>query len=461
MIEVRSPWSGALLGVVPFFDEAGVDRAIRELAAVPESEDPASAAGFDVTMSKAAVILSERGSEAATLISKEQGKPLVEAREEVSLTVGLLESFSRAAYRLGQQFQPLAAEARIGDRFGFTRQRPVGINALFTPNTFPLLIPAKLLLASLAAANRVVLKPSSATPLTAQMLLEVLGQAGLNLQTVALLTGPGQTTGQAICRHPLIDHLSCQCAPETLGALRGAIGAMPLRYCHGGSAVCLIAADADLDRAVTALVRQRFENAGQTAISAGTVYVEASVAAEFTERLVVAVRQLPVGDPLAPETRIGPLAERSRVAECVNLMGALTTAGARLVTGGACLGSVVAPIVLAEVPPRHPALWNGRGYREILGPVLTVTSVPSGMAEIGHWLDRRTQPVVSIFSQDLDWATRLANSLPVFNVHLNGIPTWRDGVVSTAGSGARLGRRQVDERVNEVSMVQDLVFHPV
>jgi hypothetical protein len=83
------------------------------------------------------------------------------------------------------------------------------------------------------------------------------------------------------------------------------------------------------------------------------------------------------------------------------------------------------------------------------------------MAEIGHWLDRRTQPVVSIFSQDLDWATRLANSLPVFNVHLNGIPTWRDGVVSTAGSGARLGRRQVDERVNEVSMVQDLVFHPV
>lgn len=461
MIEVRSPWSGTVLGEVPVYDDAAVDRALRDLAAVPAEEGETFERSFGETMAKAATILSGRGLEVAILISKEQGKPLVESKEEVSLTVGLLEAFSRAGYRLGQQFQPLAAAARVGDRFGFTRQRPVGINAVFTPNTFPLLIPAKLLLASLAAANRVVLKPASATPFAARMLVDILTEAGMNPLAVAVITGPGATTGQAICRHPLVDHLSCQCSQETLGALRGAIGALPLRYTHGGSAVSLIAADADLDRAVAALVRQRFENAGQTAISSGTVFVEASVAEAFVERMAAAVRNLPVGDPLGAETRIGPLAERSRVTECLDRIGALNGSGARLVTGGAYLGSVVAPIVMTDVPPHHPALWKDRSHRELLGPFLSVSVVSGGFEDVGRWLDRRSQLVASLFSRDLDRATRLANTLPVFNVHLNGIPTWRDGVVSNAGSGARLGRRQVDERVSDVSTVQDIVFHPV
>jgi len=116
-----------------------VDQAIRTLAAGRSGPGASPEAALDEAIGRAAVMLGQRGREVATLITQEQGKPIQEAMDEVAVTVGLMESFARAGYRLGQQFQPLAVEARVGNRFGFTRQRPIGITALLTPNTFPLL----------------------------------------------------------------------------------------------------------------------------------------------------------------------------------------------------------------------------------------------------------------------------------------------------------------------------------
>jgi len=458
-VEVRSPWSGAILGEVPLCDEAVVDQAIRALADGRSGPGASPEAALDEALGRAALILSQRGREVATLITQEQGKPLQEAMDEVAVTIGLMESFARAGYRLGQQFQPLAVEARVDNRFGFTRQRPIGITALFTPNTFPLLIPAKLLLASLAAGDSVLLKPASATPLSALRLLDILAEAGVAMNSVRFLTGPGGITGQAICRHPMVDQICSQSGTETLRAIRSGMGPIPLRYLHGGSGACVVAADADLNRAVEGLVRQRFENSGQTPLSTGMVFVAKSVADELVEKLRLALLRFPVGDPLVPTTRIGPLTELSRVTESVSMIGALIAGGGRLVAGGACERSVLAPVLLADVPPRHPALMTGNGYREILAPVIMVTPVDGPLEEVAAWLDRRTQLVVSVFSKDLDWATRFASSLPIFNVHVNGLPTWRDGAICSLDA-VRLGRRQVEARVKEVSTLQDIVFHP-
>ena len=457
-VEVRSPWSGDVLGTVPLCDEAIVDQAIRALADGRSGPGASPEAALDEALGRAALILGQRGRDVAALITQEQGKPIHEAVDEVAVTVGLMESFARAGYRLGQQFQPLAVEARVDHRFGFTRQRPIGITALFTPNTFPLLIPAKLLLASLVAGDSVLLKPASATPLSALRLLDILAEAGVAMNSVSVLTGPGEITGQAICRHPLVDQICSQSGTEALRAIRSGMGTIPLRSHHGGSGVCVVAADADLHRAVEEIVRQRFENSGQIPLSTGMVYVDKAVAGEFVERLRLAFLRFPTGDPLLPGTRIGPLTELSRVTETVGMIGSLISAGARLVAGGTCERSILAPVLMADVPPRHPALWTGNGYREVLAPVIMVTPVDGPLEEVAAWLDRRTQLVVSVFSKDLDWATRLASLLPIFNVHVNGIPTWRDGAIFTSDS-VRLGRRQVEIRVKEVSILQDIVFH--
>jgi len=458
-IEVRCPWSGALVGTIPLFDPGSVDRAIRALARVDTARD----SGLEAALSRAALLFQARAQEFATLISREQGKPLSEALEEVQLTIGLIDSFARAGYRLGEQMQPLAVEARVGSRFGFTRQRPLGITALLTPNTFPLLIPAKLLLASVAAGDRVVLKPAQATPLTALRLLDILREAGVNLDSVICVTGTGPVTGRAICEHPLVDQISCQSGIDTVRAVRQVMGTVPLRFHHGGSTVCLVAADADLDRFVADLSRQRFENAGQTAVSASTVLVEEAVAEELVEKLRLAVQAIRVGDPLQPGTQVGPLTESTRTQATLGMIETLTAAGsgARVVTGGSRIGPAITPALLANVDLRHAALWVRDGYREILAPVILTTAIEGLMESTGEWLHRRTHLVASVYTRDLDRATRLAGELPVFNVHVNGIPTWRDGVIFNADSASRLGRRQVDDRVREVSILQDVVFHSV
>jgi benzaldehyde dehydrogenase (NAD) len=238
------------------------------------------------------------------------------------------------------------------------------------------------------------------------------------------------------------------------------MGAIPLRCHHGGSAVCLIAADADLDRAVSEIVRQRFENAGQAPISASTVLVEASVASEFVERLRVAMERITTGDPLLPETRMGPLTEPCRARQAAGIIETLVSAGAKLVHGGTCEGSAMSPALLAEADLRHPSLWTRDGYRELLSPIILSTPIEGTIEDATEWLDRRSHLVACLFTRDVERAARLASKLPVFNVHVNGIPTWRDGVIFTSDSSSRLGRRQVDVRVREVSILQDVVFHP-
>jgi len=107
-----------------------------------------------------------------------------------------------------------------------------------------------------------------------------------------------------------------------------------------------------------------------------------------------------------------------------------------------------------------PGIIPVHAGRELLAPIMRVSRVEGGLERIAPWLDRRSQPAVSLFSQDLERAADLGRGLPVFNVHVNGVPTWRDGVIFTSQSSSRLGRRQSEERVRDVSTLHDIVFHP-
>jgi succinate-semialdehyde dehydrogenase / glutarate-semialdehyde dehydrogenase len=459
--EVRNPWSRAIIDTVPECGESTVDLALKALKQGTRGLSEISNEGLGKVYLGTARLMRESSDDLATLITREQGKPLAESRQEVAVTINLLEAFGRESYRLGRQFLSLAVEARVGDRFGFTRRRPVGITALLTPNTFPLLTVAKLLLPSLAAGNGVVIKPASQTPFSALSLVEALIESGLPPGVVACLTGPGETTGQAICRHPLVDHLSCYGGMSTIRSIRSVIGLIPLRFHHGGMSVCVVAADADLGRAVDAIVGQGFENSGQTAISAGAVFADERVYDELVDRLAGAITALPVGNPEDPGTRIGPLSEASRAIRAAGIVGDLVASGARRVTGsGMPEGNLLAPVLVADVDPLNPRFFPENESRELLSPIMSVSKLSGDPMQIADWLDPRTQIAVTIFSGDVDRATHLAASLPVYNVHINGIPTWRDGLLFNSQAGVRLGRRKSEQRVNDVTSLQDIVFHP-
>ncbi|MBL9151977.1 MAG: aldehyde dehydrogenase family protein [Verrucomicrobiales bacterium] len=459
--DVCSPWSGEAIETVPVCHPGTVDKAIVALKQGVRGLSEISNEGLGKVFLKAAEMLKESSHDMATLITREQGKPISESLQEVAVTINLMESFGHESYRLGRQFLSLAVEARVGERFGFTRRRPMGITALLTPNTFPLLTVAKLVLPSLAAGNGVVIKPASQTPFSALGLVESLLESGLPPGTIACLTGPGEITGQAVCRHPLVDHVSCYGGMESIRAIRSVIGLIPLRFHHGGMSVCVVLDDADLDRAVRSIIEQGFENSGQTAISAGAVFATERIYDSLIERLGAAIRNLPCGNPETPGTRIGPLTEPVRAQRATGIVGELMERGARKIVGsGMSEGNLFEPVLLADVDPMDPSFYPQSRSRELLSPIMGITRLTGDPMQIGEWLEPRTQIAVTIFSNDLDRATQLAAALPVYNVHINGLPTWRDGLLFNSQAGLRLGRRKSEQRVNDVTSLQDIVFHP-
>lgn len=461
MRAIRNPWTREIIDTVPECDVETVDLAIEGLRQGIDSLATITSEQMGEIFSAATESVKANAEDLAMLITSEQGKPIAEARREVNVTINLLESFGREAFRLGRQFLPLAQEARVADRFGYTRRRPYGITALLTPNTFPFLIPAMLVVPALAAGNSVVIKPASQTPFSTLALVKILTESGFPETSIACLTGPGELTGQAVCRHPLVDQITCYGGLRTIRAIRGASGLVPVQFHHGGMGVCLVAKDGDLDRAARQIVAQAFENSGQTAISTSAIYCDAEVYEELLDRLAAQMAELKVGDPMDEETEIGPLTEAFRAVRAARLAEDLVAGGARCLRGGGVNeGNLIQPTLLADIDPHSRRFYPEDSSREILAPILGVTRLASGLDQVAEWLDPRTQMSVSIFSEDLDAAAALAGSLPVFNVHVNGVPTWRDGLIFDPGSSIRLGRRKSRSRVSDLSTHQDIVFHP-
>ncbi|MCB1228666.1 MAG: aldehyde dehydrogenase family protein [Verrucomicrobiae bacterium] len=458
---IRNPWTLEIIDTVPECDVETVDLAMQELRAGVDTLAAVTSEQMGEIFTATTEAVKAEQEALALMITREQGKPIREAWREVNVTINLLESFGKEAFRLGRQFLPLAQEARVADRFGYTRRRPYGITALLTPNTFPFLIPAMLMVPALAAGNAVVIKPASQTPFSTLKLVRLLCDAGMPENAIACLTGPGELTGQAVCRHPLVDQITCYGGLGTIRAIRAASGLIPVQFHHGGMGVCLVAEDGNLDLAAEQIVAQAFENAGQTAISTSAIFCDANVYEALIERLAARMGELKIGNPEEEETNIGPLTEAFRAVRAARLIDDLVAGGARCFAGGGKNEkNLITPTLLGDIEPRNRRFFPEEGSREILAPILGVSKLSAGLEQVSEWLDPRTQMSVSIFSGDLDRAATLAGSLPVFNVHVNGVPTWRDGLIFDPGSSIRLGRRKSRSRVNDLSTHQDIVFHP-
>ncbi|MCB1063421.1 MAG: aldehyde dehydrogenase family protein [Verrucomicrobiae bacterium] len=457
---IRNPWSQEIIDTVPECGGETVDLAMEKLFAGKDSLAVVSSERMGEIFTAARQAMEDTREELAHLITREQGKPIQESLREVNVTINLLESFGKDAFRLGRQFLPLATEARVADRFGYTRRRPYGITALLTPNTFPFLIPAMLMIPALAAGNAIVVNPASQTPFSALKLLQILLEAGMPEDAMACLTGPGERTGQAICRHPLVDQITCYGGSATIRAIRSACEMIPLQFHHGGMGVCVVDKSGDLDLAADQIVSQAFENSGQTAVSTSAIFADETICEALLERLSSRIGGLKMGNPEEEGTTIGPLTESFRAVRAARLIGDLTASGSRCLNGdGINDGNMMQPTLIADIHPENPRFFPKTGSREVLAPIVGVCPVKGKLEQVAGWLDSRSQLSVSIFSEDLERATLLANSLPVFNVHVNGVPTWRDGLIFDPSSSIRLGRRKSRSRVNDLSISQDIVFH--
>jgi acyl-CoA reductase-like NAD-dependent aldehyde dehydrogenase len=375
-LAVANPATGETVGEVPAATAGEVDAAVAAAAeafAGWRRTDTAERAGHLRRLAEAAEADAD---ELVALLTREQGKPTLEAQGELRHFLAGLRYYAEAATKVRGTYQELPSQ--FGPAYGLVVRRPIGVVAAITPWNFPLTLLANKVGPALAAGNTVVAKPAETTPLTTLRVAELAAEAGLPPGVLNVVTG-GPETGEALVAHPGVRRVAFTGQTGT-GRRIMELAGPALKHVSlelGGSDPTIVLADADLDAAVRNIQIGRYWNCGQACLAPKRAFVHAEVYQAFVDRLVERVGRYEPGpgDTRAekPRLRIGPLhtaAQRDLVAA---QLGAAVDGGAKVLVGGEAMdgpGHFFRPAVVVDAPAD-----SRLATEEVFGPVLPVWKV--------------------------------------------------------------------------------------
>ena len=419
--EVRSPYDGTLVGRVAQGDAALVDRAARA------AQDAFASVDFPqheraAVLDRAAALVRERVEDLALTIAAEAGKPLKTAQAEASRCVDTLTFSATEARKLTGGTVPMEASPAGGGKLGVMLRVPFGVVGAISPFNFPLNLVAHKLGPAIAAGNAVVLKPAGQTPISALKLAGILLEAGLPQGWLSVVPGPGSEVGNAIVEHELTRAITFTGSAGVGWGIRSRVPHKKVNLELGSNAPLIVHADGDWETAADKAKLHAFSHAGQSCISIQRVLVHEDVADAFVERLVANAEALRVGDPLDPETDVGPLIsgeDRDRVKQWID---EAVEAGAELLTGGDLVddGRCLAPTLLGS-PPREAKVW----CEEIFGPVATIDRYRDFDEALRMANDSKFGLQAGVFTRDVGRGLQAANALEFGGVLINEVPTFR------------------------------------
>lgn len=378
--------------------------------------------------------IAARLDELLELESLDSGKPLSQARTDVTVAARYFEFYAGIADKVHGDTIPVAPEL-----FAYTVREPHGVTGHIVPWNYPLQIAARTVAPALAGGNCCVLKPAEETPSTAVLLGQIALAAGLPPGVLNVVPGFGEEAGAALAAHDGIDHLSFTGSPEVgREVMRTAAEHFtPVALELGGKSPHLVLADADLDDAVPFVVKALIQNAGQTCSAGSRVVVDRRVADDLVDAVRAAFTQVSIGRGL-DDPDLGPLISAQQLKRVLGYVEQGRREGARLVTGGGRVdrddlsgGFFVPPTLFTDVQPDHVIAQD-----EIFGPVLSVLQFDDLDEGVRMANASRFGLVAAVWTQDVDRALWAAGQLQAGQVYINSYG---------AGGGVELpfgGRKQ-------------------
>lgn len=443
---VTDPTTGEVFDSVPLGGAADADHAIAVAAtafaawkSVPMVER--------VRLQKAcAEAMRAAAPEVAALLSRELGRPLAGCVQEITRSAELLEIYAEEGLRLQATMSLGAAK---GERTIVTRD-PVGVVVAITPFNYPITLLMFKLGAALIAGCTVVAKPSEDTPLSTLKLAEVFHAAGLPAGVFNVVTG-ARALGEALVAHPVPRKIaftgSVPAGKAIAAAAAGTMKRLTLEL--GGHSPAIVCADADLDKATTAICRHGFANSGQFCYRVNRVYVDARVYDDFLQKLTAKVQALTVA-PAGGAGDLGPLVNEKIFANSAAQIADARAKGARVLTGGDRLtgagyagGFYLPPTLLADATPDMLVMRE-----ETFGPVLGIAPVQSAAEALALANDSRMGLAGFVFTRDLARGMALCEGLEAGSVWLNDIQRSSHhvpfGGMKESGLGREKGRYGVE-----------------
>lgn len=419
--DVNSPYDESPIGRVAQGDEALVDRAVTAAHQVfsegglPQFERAA-------ILDRAADIVRDRRDDLAETIAREAGKPIKTATVEATRAVDTLKFAATEARKLTGGTIPMeASESGVG-KLGVMLRVPYGVVGAISPFNFPLNLVAHKLGPAIAAGNAVVLKPAGQTPISSLKLAQVLIDAGLPNGWLSVIPGGGKEVGNAIVEHELTRAITFTGSVPVGWGIAGKVPHKKVNLELGSNAPLIVNHDGDWETAADKAKIHAFSHAGQSCISIQRILLHEDIADQFIERLVANMESLTVGDPMDPNTDVGPLitpGDRDRVMEWIE---EAVAGGGKLLTGGELVdeGRCLAP-TLIEHPDTKDKVW----CEEIFGPVATVDRFSEFDEALRRANDSKFGLQAGVFTRDIGNGLKAGNVLEFGGVLINEVPTFR------------------------------------
>lgn len=452
---VVAPFSGEVVDTVPIATSAQVDQCLA--AAKSGARAMAKLTGYERNqlLQKAADLLASRLEDFARTISLEEGKPLAEARGEVSRMPDLLRLCGFEGTQIRGESLPLDSQVGTKGKLGLTLRTPCGVVLAITPFNYPVLLVVHKVGPALAAGNAVILKPAERTPLSALKLTKVLLEAGFPENAIQCILGNGSDIGPQLCAAEGIRKISFTGSSQVGAAISRVAGVKRLSLELGSNSPLVILTDADLEKVAEATATGGYANAGQVCISTQRVLVHKSVYADFLDALKPKVEAITVGDPLKDESKLSAMINEKEAQRVESWVSEAVSQGARVVTGGERSGAVYAPTVVADVKPQMRI-----SCEELFGPAVAVTPVGNLDEALELSNDSKYGLGAGIFTRDVTQALKFARGVESGNVMINWTPLWRADFMPYGGfKSSGIGKEGPRYAVEEMTETKTVVFH--
>ena len=452
-LEVTDKYSGDVATRVAMADAATIDQAI-------EAADKASAAMAALAPYERQEILyhcvkrfQERFDELAEALCIEAGKPIKDARGEVTRLIDTFRVAAEEAVRIEGEVLNLEISARAKGYRGMVKRVPIGPCSFISPFNFPLNLAAHKVAPAIAAGCPFVLKPASRTPIGAIIIGEVLAETALPKGAFSVL--PCHRDGADLfTTDDRFKLLSFTGSPDVGWDLKARAGKKPVILELGGNAAVVVDEDADLNDAVERIVFGAFYQSGQSCIGVQRIMIHDKVYDALKSKLVEKTASLKMGDPKDEDTFIGPVISEGEASRLENWINEAVDAGATLLTGGKRNGAMLEATLLEDAPAGTHIVEE-----EAFGPVAVISRFSDFDAALQAINDSKFGLQAGIFTRDLYKAQKAWDVLEVGGVVVGDVPSWRvDNMPYGGVKDSGLGREGIRWAINDMTEERLLVI---
>ena len=453
-LPILNPANDEVIAELPVAATSDLDAALDAAQAAYPAWRAMSAFDRSKILHKAADLMRERAAYIGKVSTLEQGKALAESTGEAAASGDIFDWFAEEARRAYGRIIP---SKHPGVRHNVLKE-PVGPIAAFTPWNFPLTIPSRKMAAALAAGCTVIIKPAEETPGACLELARALDDAGLPKGVLNVVFGHPAEISEYLIASPVIKKISFT-GSTAVGKHLSELAARGMKKTTmelGGHAPVLVFEDADIPKAVAAMTRTKYRNAGQICIAPTRFYLHHAIHDRFVEEFVKIAETLKVGDGMDPATNMGPLANERRVAAIQELVGDATSKGATVRTGGERIGNIgnfFQPTLLTDVPneadvmniePFGPVAVTQR-FSDIDDAIREANRLPYGLAAYAFTESGRRAN---------DLADRIESGMIGINFGILTGPETPFGGIKESGHGSEGGIEGLDGYLNTKYVAQ-------